>query len=180
MPERQRLLNPPLCQGGQGVAQGGVAIQGEVVGKEADASGKQRLDAAAQHPYDKRVALGPKQAVVDNQGVCPAGASRRDGLQGDRDGGGDLFDRHTAIHLQAVAGGVDIAPGSEEGIQGGGQVAGRDCLTHLSKRVGGSRARRFWTARTIISWAERSPTKSVSALSRVMVSPWSHDSIQRA
>ena len=116
------------------VAQRGVGIQRQVVGKQVDVVGQQHLQALLHPARHPSVLAAPEQAVVHEDSVgfgVDGGLDQRAAGRHARDDGADLF---TPLDLQAIGAVVLEAGGLQqvvEGLQHGVAVDGHglDCLS---------------------------------------------------
>ena len=83
--ERIELLGPEPAGEQCVVAQLGVGVERQVIGRERDVGVEQELQAALEHRVDRAGARPPEQAVVDEQEVGAAAGGKLEQLEVRRD-----------------------------------------------------------------------------------------------
>ncbi len=99
------------------VAQFGVRIERQVVGKQIDIVRQQQRQPLLHPAGDAPVLSAPEQAMVDKNSICLRGNRRLDQGPAGGDAGDDFSHAGPAFHLQAVGAIVTKAPGFKQGVK---------------------------------------------------------------
>ena len=115
------------------IAQFGVCIQRQVIGKQTDVMGKQQADALLHPAGDASIHAAPKQAVVHEDGISLVGNGRLNQGAAGSYTADDVADLGFAFYLQAIGAVVFEALGLEQSIEMGEEVLSLNHGNHCAK-----------------------------------------------